>query len=78
MNLRFYAAIMTGCLAEVTALAALWQWSSLDIFGVAFWAVAVYLISISVVLWVTEPKPEPPVRKNKGPQIYTLKKEDAA
>lgn len=72
MKMRYYAAIVTGCLAEVMTMAAMWVWTDVELLEVAVWAVLIYLVAMCTVLWVTEPKREQ-ARKHTKPQIYDLK-----
>ena len=74
VRLRFYAAVITGCLAEVLSMAALWVWTEMELLEVAVWAVLIYLAAMCTVLWVTKPKREQ-VRKQTKPQIYNLREE---
>lgn len=72
MKLRYFAAIMAGCLAEVLSMAALWVWTEMELLEVAVWAVLIYLAAMCTVLWITEPKKER-IRKHTEPQFYDLK-----
>ena len=72
MKLRYFAAIMTGCLAEVLSMAALWVWTKMELLEVAVWAVLIYLAAMCAVLWATEPKREQ-TRKHTEPQFYDLR-----
>ena len=74
MKLRCFAAIMTGCLAEVLSMAAMWIWTEMELLEVAVWAVLIYLAAMCTVLWATEPKREQ-ARKHTKPQIYNLREE---
>ena len=72
MKMRYYAAIVTGCLAEILTMAALWVWTEMDLLEVAVWAVLIYLAAMCTVLWATEPKKER-TRKHTEPQFYNLR-----
>lgn len=72
VRLRFYAAVITGCLAEVLSVAGMWVWTSLDLLEVAVWAVVIYLAAMCAVLWVTEPRQDR-ARKHDTPQFYDLR-----
>lgn len=72
MKMRYYAAIVTGCLAEVLSMAALWVWTDVELLEVAVWAVLIYLVAMCAVLWITEPKKDRP-RKHDSPQFYDLR-----
>ena len=73
MKLRLYAAVVTGCLADILAMSALWLYTDFVILDVVIWGTVAYLAGIFVVLWKTEPK-KAKVRKHTIPQIYTLRK----
>jgi len=68
---RYYAAIITGMLTGITAMAGLWCWTSLDVIEIAVLGVVAYIAGASMFLLVSEPKPKKP-RKF---QIYNLRKE---
>lgn len=72
MKLRFFAAVVTGWLAQVLSMAAMWIWTQKDLLEVAVWAVMTYLVAMCAVLWITEPKKET-TRKHTKPQFYDLK-----
>lgn len=72
--MRYYAAILTGMLTGIISMAALWCWTNLDVIEIVFLGVAAYIAGASMFLLATEPKP----RKHDKPQIYNLRKEDAA
>lgn len=71
MKLRFYAAIVTGMLAEILTLGGLYLWSDMEIGGMVFCAVWAYIFGIFAVMCATEQKQ--PQRRTREPQIYTLK-----
>ena len=64
--LRLYAAIVTGALAELTTAVALWAFSNMEIFGIAFWALIAYGIGAAAVMWVTEPKKQVSKRRKQA------------
>ena len=72
--MRYYAAIVTGMLTGITSMAALWNWTTMDVIEIAVLGVAAYIAGIGVFLLATEPKP----RKTRKFQTYDLRKEDAA
>lgn len=72
--MRYYAAIITGMLTGIAAMASLWCWTTIDVIEVAALGVAAYIAWTAMFLLATEPKP----RKHDKPQIYNLRKEDAA
>ncbi len=72
--MRYYAAIVTGMLTGIAAMAGLWNWTSMDVIEIAVLGVAAYIAGTAMFLLVSEPKP----RKHDKPQIYNLRKEDAA
>ena len=72
--MRYYAAIVTGCLTEVLTMAAMWIWTDMELLEVSVWAVLIYLVAMCAVLWITEPKKSRP-RKHNNPQFYNLKEE---
>ncbi len=74
MKLRYYAAIITGALAEIVTAAVLWIATEIPLHGVAFWSLMAYFNGIVVTLHLTEPKKRQKMRI-KGPTIYTLTKE---
>lgn len=69
--LRLYAAIVTGALAELTTAVALWAFSGMEIFGIAFWALIAYGIGAAAVMWATEPK-QKSEHKRKEAKFYTM------
>lgn len=72
--MRYYAAIVTGMLTGIAAMAGLWNWTSMDVIEIAFLGVAAYIAGASMFLLATEPKPKKP-RKF---QIYNLREEETA
>ena len=72
--MRYYAAIITGMLTGIAAMASLWCWTSMDVIEIAVLGVVAYIAGTAMFLLATEPKQKKP-RKF---QIYNLKKEDAA
>ncbi len=70
--MRYYAAIITGMLTGITSMAALWNWTTMDVLEIAVWAVLIYLAAMCAVLWATESKKNQ-TRKHMKPQIYDLK-----
>ena len=72
MRLRFFAAIVTGALAQVLSLAGMWAWTSLDLLEVAVWSVFIYFAALMAVIWATEPK-KIKARRHTEPQFYDLK-----
>ena len=73
MRLRFFAAIVTGALAQVLSLMGLLAWTKLDLLEVAVWSIFFYFVALMAVIWVTEPKKDR-ARKHTKPQLYDLKK----
>ncbi len=77
MKLRFYAAVVTGVLADIITCLALWCCTSMSLPGIAFASLIAYLIAIYAVMVATEP----PKRKRRPigkPTVITLKKENWA
>lgn len=74
MKLRYYAAIVTGALAEVLTVAVLWMHTGLPIHEIAFLAVPSYFAGIMSVLAVTQKKKK--AIKLGPPPIITLDKEE--
>lgn len=74
MKLRYYAAIMTGCTAEMLTVAGIWAWTQIRLPELAFISVTVYLAAAAAVMWITEPKKKK-IRKHTEPQIFDLKEE---
>lgn len=74
MKLRYYAAIMTGCTAEILTVSGLWAWTQIRLPELAFISVTIYLAAAAAVMWITEPKKEK-TRKHTEPQIFDLKEE---
>lgn len=74
MKLRYYAAIMTGCTAEILTVSGLWAWTQIRLPELAFISVTIYLAAAAAVMWITEPKKEK-IRKHTEPQIFDLKEE---
>ena len=72
MRLRFFAAIVTGALAQVLSLMGLLAWTGMDLLEVAVWSVFFYFAALMAVVWATEPKKDR-ARKHAKPQIYDLK-----
>lgn len=72
MKLRFFAAIVTGALAQVLSLAGMWAWTSLDLLEVAVWSMFFYFAALMAVIWATEPK-KIKARKHDTPQLYDLR-----
>lgn len=73
MRLRFFAAIVTGALAQVLSLMGLLAWTKLDLLEVAVWSIFIYFAALMAVVWATEPK-KIKDRRHTEPQIYDLKK----
>lgn len=73
MKLRFYAAIVTGMLAEILTLGGLYFWSSMELGGMVFCSVWAYIFGIAAVMYVTEQKK--PQHKRRDLQIHNLKEE---
>ena len=73
-KLRIFAAIMTGCTAEMLTVAGLWAWTQIRLPELAFISVTVYRAAAAAVMWITEPKKEK-IRKHEKPQIFNLKEE---
>lgn len=74
MKLRYYAAIITGALAEIVTAAVLWIATEIPLHGVAFWSLMAYFNGIAIAWNLTEPKKRR-IRKRDGPTIYTLTEE---
>ncbi len=55
MNVRFWCAIGWGVVGFFATISALWTFTMLDIFGVMFYGMIVYLVVIGAILWITEP-----------------------
>lgn len=72
--MRYYAAIITGMLTGIAAMAALWCWTTMDVIEVVALGVVAYIAGTGVFLLATEPKP----KKTRKFQTYDLRKEDAA
>lgn len=78
MKLRFYAAVVTGALAEFLTLAGLWAWSNMELIGMAFCSVWAYIFSLLAVMYITEPRKRKrePERQRRGKfKVYNLKAE---
>ena len=73
MKLRFFAAVVTGWLAQVLSLMGLLAWTKLDLLKVAVWTIFFYFVALMAVIWATEPK-KIKARRHTEPQIYDLKK----
>ena len=73
MRLRFFAAIVTGALAQVLSLMGLLAWTGMDLLEVAVWSVFFYFAALMAVMWATEPKKDR-ARRHTEPQLYDLKK----
>lgn len=72
MRLRFFAAIVTGALAQVLSLMGLLAWTGMDLLEVAVWSVFFYFAALMAVVWATEPKKDR-ARKHDTPQLYDLR-----
>ena len=72
MRLRFFAAIVTGALAQVLSLMGLLAWTGMDLLEVAVWSVFFYFAALMAVVWATEPKKDR-ARKHDTPQFYNLR-----
>lgn len=72
MRLRFFAAIVTGALAQVLSLMGLLAWTKLDLLEVAVWSIFIYFAALMAVVWATEPKKDR-ARKHDTPQFYDLR-----
>ena len=75
MKLRYYAAVMTGCLAEVLSMAAMLIWTDVDLLEITVWALLAYLAAVCAVLWFTEPKQER-ARRHTEPKIFGIKEDE--
>lgn len=53
MKLRYYAALVTGALAEIFSCGALWMFTNLQIQEVAFLAVLAFWLGIAAVMLIT-------------------------
>ena len=73
MRLRFFAAIVTGALAQVLSLMGLLAWTGMDLLEVAVWSIFIYFAALMAVIWITEPK-KIKARRHTEPQLYDLKK----
>lgn len=76
--MRYYAAILTGALAQLLTLAGLWAWSDMELIGMTFCSVWAYIFSLLAVMYVTEPrkrKREPERQRRREFKIYDLKAE---
>lgn len=54
--MRYYAAIITGMLTGIAAMAALWCWTTMDVIEIVFLGVAVYIAGASMFLLASEPR----------------------
>lgn len=70
-RLRFYAAVVTGALAEVVTAVGLWAFTEVEIFGIAFWALAAYAVGMASVLCATEPRKRQEPKRRQA-VFYTL------
>ena len=73
MKLRFYAAIVTGMLAEILTFGGLYLCSSMELGGMVFCSEWAYILGMAAVMCITEQRQ--PQRRIREPQIYNLKEE---
>ena len=75
--MRYYAAVLTGSLAQIASAAFMWIYTDMDIVSVLFWSVMFYFWGLIVFLAVTTPKPKKKKEKKKERrfQVYDLKGE---
>lgn len=73
MKLRFYAAVVTGALAQFLTLAGLWAWTSMELGGMAFCSVWAYIFAIVAVMHATEPKRAREEQRQRKFKVYDLK-----
>lgn len=75
MKLRFYAALVTGALAEVLTTFGLWCGTKMQLEDILFWSITAYFVGMAVTMAVTEPKKKKPVQLGE-PTIITLDREE--
>lgn len=69
MKLRLYAAIVTGILAAQNVMAGLWCYTDKEVISIIFWGIAVYVVTLYIVLAIAEPRK----RRHTEPQLFDLK-----
>lgn len=76
MKLRFYAAIVTGALAELTTLGGLYFFTNMELGGIILCAVWAYIFNIIAVMYITEPKKAKEKPRRREFKVYDLKEEE--
>lgn len=73
--MRYYAAVLTGVLAQVASVTYMWLYTEMGMADVLFWSILVYFAGILVFLKATESKKRKEEQKERKFQVYDLREE---
>ena len=71
--MRYYAAVLTGVMAQIASATYMWLYTDMEAINMLFWSVICYFAGIMLFMAVTEPKKEEKEEKERKFQIYDLK-----
>ena len=73
--MRYYAAVLTGAMAQIASVAYMWLYTEMGMADVLFWSILAYFAGILVFLKATESKKRKEERKERKFQVYDLREE---
>lgn len=72
--MRYYAAVLTGVLAQVASMVCMWLYTDMEAINMLFWSVIFYFAGLIVFMAATEPKEGKREEKERKLQVYDLKR----
>ena len=70
--MRYYAAILTGAMAQIASIVYMWLYTEMDVIDMLFWSLVIYLIGLAVFWGVTEPR----TIQKKNLQVYIYRNKE--